>query len=579
SSYANVVSGFGVSIGDSVDKSPAMILDDECLVSSEFSNSLFGRVKEFASLANIKITLANEGFADISIQYLGGYWILGVFFSVDDQEDLCFHSKRLCVHTTNPRSISEEFNIIFCGKVYWIRAKETSGWVPDFADAYGDKDSDAAISNDEGDKNQNSNIFGDDDDAEDGREHQVNEDPIEEGEVMINEEASDDPFKIYHILNDKTKNMAGKGSSSSYTHPPGFSNMKGQEDKQGMENNNTQGKEDATGLNKNGNESVQPKHIEEVSDSVFSGRFKKSEAKKEWVKELCNMNKVNFLSLQETKMEVMDILCVKLCWGNIAFEYVHSDAVGNSGGILCVWDHICYYKENVMKFDSFVIIRGVWRATGVKLMIIVVYAPHEQKEKHLLWDYLERDIKRYLSDHCPIFLREISHDYGPIPFKDFHYWFDIDGFNNLVEGIWKGYQSKELNPIRFFIGKLKVLKRKIREWNNSRRSADISLFLKLKLDLESIDEIIDRRDGTEEIMCKCSGIINNLNDLSNIQTMEVTQKTKIRWAIEGDENSSFFNGMLNKKRRTLNVHGVLVDGSWIDNPIDVKDEFFNHFST
>nr|GEW58256.1 RNA-directed DNA polymerase, eukaryota [Tanacetum cinerariifolium] len=127
--------------------------------------------------------------------------------------------------------------------------------------------------------------------------------------------------------------------------------------------------------------------------------------------------------------------------------------------------------------------------------------------------------------------------------------------------------------------KLKVLKRKIREWNNSRRSADISLFSKLKLDLESIDEIIDRGDGNDEIMCKRSGIINNLNDLSNIQTMEVTQKTKIRWAIEGDENSSFFHGMLNKKRRTLNVRGVLVDGSWIDNPIDVKDEFFNHFST
>nr|GEZ22945.1 hypothetical protein [Tanacetum cinerariifolium] len=104
---------------------------------------------------------------------------------------------------------------------------------------YGDEDSDDAISNDEGDKNQNSNIFGDDDDAEDGQENQVNEDPIEEGEVMINEEASDNPFKIYPILNDKTKNMAGKGSSSSYTHPPGFSHMKGQEDKQGMENNNT----------------------------------------------------------------------------------------------------------------------------------------------------------------------------------------------------------------------------------------------------------------------------------------------------------------------------------------------------
>nr|GFA89576.1 RNA-directed DNA polymerase, eukaryota [Tanacetum cinerariifolium] len=485
--------------------------------------------------------------------------------------------------------------------------------VPDFADAYGDEDSNDAISNDERDKNQNSNIFCDDDDAEDGREHQVNEDPIEEGEVIINEEASNDPFKIYPILNDKIENMAGKGSSSNYTHPPGFSHMKGQEDKHGMENNNTQEEEDATWLNKNDKESVQPKHKEEVSDSVSSGHFKISEvpktggsilqllddvvkvgqvmgykmegclgkkAKKEWVKELCNKNKVNFLSLQETKMEVMDILCVKLCCGNMAFEYVHSDAVGNSGGILCVWDPICYYKENVTKSDSF-------------------------KEKHLLWDYLEREIKRwdgevvtmgdfnevrhkcerlgsvfnaseanvfnsfivgsglaevvlgevvlggskftwchksgtkmskldrflifknlmytypninaitlprYLSDHCLIFLREISHDYGPIPFKVFHYWFDIDGFNNLVDGIWKGYQSKELNLIRFFIGKLKVLKRKIREWNNSRRSADISLFSKLNLDLESIDEIIDRGDGNDEIMCKRSGIINNLND-------------------------------------------------------------------
>nr|GEV09273.1 nucleotide-binding alpha-beta plait domain-containing protein [Tanacetum cinerariifolium] len=288
SSYANVVSGFGVSIGDSVDKSPAMILDDECLVSSEFSNSLFGRVKEFASLANIKIALANEGFIDISIQYLGEYWILvkfssqdarqlfrdsvsvgswfsilkeassdfhcdkriawvetegipfklwtentfkrivsrwGVFLSVDDQEDSCFHSKRLC-------------------------------WVPDFADAYGDEDSDDAISNDEGDKNQNSNIFGDDDDAEDGQ------------------------------------GAPSKGSSSSYTHPPGFSHMKGQEDKQGMENNNTQGKEDATGLNKNDKESVQPKHIEEVSDSVSTGYFKKSEEDRQFIEQEVSIDEI-----------------------------------------------------------------------------------------------------------------------------------------------------------------------------------------------------------------------------------------------------------------------------------------------
>ena len=125
----------------------------------------------------------------------------------------------------------------------------------------------------------------------------------------------------------------------------------------------------------------------------FQGLSKK--AKKEWVKELCNKNKVNFLSLQETKMEVMENMCVKMCWGNMAYDYVHSDAVGNSGGILCVWDPTWYNKENVTKFDSFVMICGIWKATGVKLMIIAVYAPHEKKDKFMLWDYLEREIKRW----------------------------------------------------------------------------------------------------------------------------------------------------------------------------------------
>nr|GEY87121.1 nucleotide-binding alpha-beta plait domain-containing protein [Tanacetum cinerariifolium] len=181
---------FGVSIGDSVDKSPAMILDDECLVSREFSNSLFGRVKEFASLANIKI-------ADISIQYLGEYWILvkfssqdarqsfrdsvsveswfsilkeassdfhcdkriawieiegipfklwtettfkriasrwGVFLSVDDQENSCFYSKRLCVHTMNTRiEMSRDvFTVGSIMRIPLLYQGEYSQWVERF---------------------------------------------------------------------------------------------------------------------------------------------------------------------------------------------------------------------------------------------------------------------------------------------------------------------------------------------------------------------------------------------------------------------------------------------------------------
>ncbi|GJW59292.1 RNA-directed DNA polymerase, eukaryota [Tanacetum coccineum] len=107
-------------------------------------------------------------------------------------------------------------------------------------------------------------------------------------------------------------------------------------------------------------------------------------AKKDWVKELCVRNKVNFLALQETKIENMDLICVKMCWGNLAFDYVHSDSVGNSGGILYVWDLNSFCKSNATISDYFVMVRGVWRLTGQDLLMIAVYAPHDFKDKQLL---------------------------------------------------------------------------------------------------------------------------------------------------------------------------------------------------
>ena len=35
--------------------------------------------------------------------------------------------------------------------------------------------------------------------------------------------------------------------------------------------------------------------------------------------------------------------------------------------------------------------------------------------------------------------------------------------------------------------------------------------------------------------------------------------------------------MLNKNRNQMNIRGVMVDGVWIDQPMDVKREFFSHF--
>ncbi|GJV85461.1 hypothetical protein Tco_1525359 [Tanacetum coccineum] len=72
-------------------------------------------------------------------------------------------------------------------------------------------------------------------------------------------------------------------------------------------------------------------------------------------------------------------------------------------------------------------------------------------------------------------------------------------------------------------------------------------------------------------------VVKSIQELEKLQSMEAAQKAKIKWDIEGDENSKYYHGILNKKRRQLSIRGVLVNGIWIDTPALIKNEFLSHF--
>nr|GEZ94029.1 RNA-directed DNA polymerase, eukaryota [Tanacetum cinerariifolium] len=94
-------------------------------------------------------------------------------------------------------------------------------------------------------------------------------------------------------------------------------------------------------------------------------------------------------------MESMGLCSVKTCRGNFAFEYVHSDSVGNSRGILCVWDPNSFRRSNTTISNYFIMIQGVWLKTGVNLLIVAVYTPYDLRDKRMLWDYLAHVINQW----------------------------------------------------------------------------------------------------------------------------------------------------------------------------------------
>ncbi|GKA39219.1 hypothetical protein Tco_0731770 [Tanacetum coccineum] len=85
--------------------------------------------------------------------------------------------------------------------------------------------------------------------------------------------------------------------------------------------------------------------------------------------------------------------------------------------------------------------------------------------------------------------------------------------------------------------------------------------------------------SNEVILNDRSILLKELQDVISMDSEEVAQKAKVRWAIEGDENSKYFYGILNNKRSQLAIRGVLVNGDWIVEPKDVKNKFLNHFSS
>ncbi|GKC85761.1 putative RNA-directed DNA polymerase, eukaryota, reverse transcriptase zinc-binding domain protein [Tanacetum coccineum] len=95
--------------------------------------------------------------------------------------------------------------------------------------------------------------------------------------------------------------------------------------------------------------------------------------------------------------------------------------------------------------------------------------------------------------------------------------------------------------------------------------------------LSSIDVLIDRGRATDLDLLNRRDSIRLLGDLDRIEATDLAQKARIKSALEGDENSSFFHATLKKNRHQLAIKNILNEGEWIENPDNIKTVFVDHF--
>nr|GFC73046.1 RNA-directed DNA polymerase, eukaryota [Tanacetum cinerariifolium] len=123
-----------------------------------------------------------------------------------------------------------------------------------------------------------------------------------------------------------------------------------------------------------------------------------NKTKKGWIRELSVKHKLNFIAIQETKMESVSYVDVKAIRGNSNFDFVCSDSQGNSGGILCIWEISVFRKDHVTISDSFITIYGTWLPSNSKLLLVSIYAPQQAAYKRVLWEYMSILLGRWNGD-------------------------------------------------------------------------------------------------------------------------------------------------------------------------------------
>ncbi|GKC99053.1 putative RNA-directed DNA polymerase, eukaryota, reverse transcriptase zinc-binding domain protein, partial [Tanacetum coccineum] len=155
------------------------------------------------------------------------------------------------------------------------------------------------------------------------------------------------------------------------------------------------------------------------------------------------------------------------------------------------------------------------------------------------------------SDHNPILLHCKKFDFGPIPFKPFHSWFSRQDFDGTVKAAWNDALNTDVGPNLALHEKSKSLKSQLKLWfSRTRASEEKTLRVNTWYELDNLEKL---------------------------ESMDLLQKARVRWDVEGDENSKFFHGIINSRRNTQRIQGILHEGVWISDPNAIKYAFLNFY--
>ncbi|XP_021996006.1 uncharacterized protein LOC110893196 [Helianthus annuus] len=188
-----------------------------------------------------------------------------------------------------------------------------------------------------------------------------------------------------------------------------------------------------------------------------------------------------------------------------------------------------------------------------------------------------RVLPRLWSDHNPILLVCQTTNFGLCPFRVFNSWFGKQGFEEVVSKAASEFLTLEALPDVRFIKKLQFIRDQLKVWKKDIARKEREEVETAMEENEVLETLLDSRDFSEEEEWVFSENKRIIREAEEAKVMDLRQRSRVKWAKEGDENSKFLHAMINSRKASNTIHGLEVNGVWISKPSLVKKEVFRFF--
>nr|GFA00972.1 RNA-directed DNA polymerase, eukaryota [Tanacetum cinerariifolium] len=514
-------------VGQSFNDKPVMVIREECFADKNLDFTLVVKVKNFESIPNLRVICKEEGFKNLTIRHLGG--ILSWFSVIQPwSSEFRVEDRVIWVDVKDIPSVAWTHNTfkkiaIKWGELLFVKdLNDNNMWCKRMCvitkiEEFIMETFKIVI------KGTMSMI----------REREIigwNPEFILDDDVSISEaedsedsEKSADPFNIYGLLNRPRKEVdKEKGISDDPSKPPGFRNVVEE-----VKNENSKGDNEVNGVEcpqsnnlvtQEGARSVEENHHSKLNNGRH---YMASNSRVDSSLPNGQCPHINS-SLLEKINEFVEI--------GQAMGFTMEGCEQDIGKLFSRQELVNFNKQGAALFDSFIqstclidFALGGYSFTWVlkdarkmsKLDIFFVSEGILCQFSGLSGSILSK----HLSDHRPIMLKETSTDYGHIPSK-------------------------------------------IKSWVHQNRVLDNAKRKDVVKNLESIDKQIDQHGCLKDLLTSRRDLWKKLTDIDVNNGKDLAQKAKVKWAIEGDENSKFFHGIINKKGKKLAIRGDSVNGSF-----------------